>query len=335
MIPETVIDVSLEVSAALSEKRPVVALESTLIAHGLPRPVNLETAFELESAVREEGAVPATIGILEGRPIVGLAGAQIELLATRSVGKAGTRDLAPVLGAGGSAATTVSATILLAHRAGITVMATGGLGGVHRGVTQTGDVSADLIQLSRTPVVVVCSGFKSILDLGKSLEYLETLGVPVVGYRTRHLPAFYSRRGASIPARDSTNERNDDLGRSSHDLEHSASSPSEIARIFEHSRRLGLDSALVVANPCPKREALDYRTVEELIRQAEEKAEAEGIRGKALTPFLLERLHESSGGRTLEANRALILSNARLAAQVAGVLSERLQDRGSPPAPEA
>jgi pseudouridine-5'-phosphate glycosidase len=293
-----------EVSAALREGRPVVALESTLISHGLPWPVNLETARAAEEAVRAEGAVPATVAVWHGRPTVGLDVAQVEHLARASgVRKASRRDLGAAVAQGACAATTVAATMALAHAAGVRVFATGGIGGVHRssGSTNGWDVSADLHELARTPVAVVCAGAKSILDLPATLEVLETLGVPVVGYRTDAFPAFYVvSSGLPVSARVQT--------------------PAEAAALAQAHWDLG-GAGVVLAQPLPEEEALEADVFEAALRDAEAEAARQGVRGPALTPFLLARLAARTQGRTLRSNQSLIIRNARLAACVAVALA--------------
>jgi pseudouridine-5'-phosphate glycosidase len=287
-----------EVRAARAAGRRVVALESTLISHGLPWPTNLETARTAEAAVRDAGAVPATIAVWNGRPTVGLSADQVEELAkAKDVLKASRRDLATAVAQGRTAATTVAATMFLAHRAGIRVFATGGIGGAHRDAGQPFDISADLVELSRTPVLVVCAGAKSILDLPRTLEILETLGVPVVGYGTDRFPAFYVRdSGLPISAR--------------------VDSPVDAARLFTaHVQMDG--SGVVLARPVAADVALSADEVESAVGQAEREAVQAGVRGGALTPFLLSRLATLTGGRSLRANQALIVANARLAAEVA------------------
>ena len=277
----------------------MVALESTVIAHGLPHPRNLEVASRLESLVRAEGAVPATIGLVAGVLRVGLDGSALERFATASgVLKASARDLGPARAAGADAATTVAATAAMAHAAGIEVFATGGIGGVHRGGERSMDVSADLVSLSRTPVAVVCAGAKAILDLDRTLEVLETFGVPVVGLRTREFPAFYSRR-SGLP------------------LEHSFDDEATVARAFAAHRELGFRSAMIVCNPPPAEHEMAELEVRALIARAERDAHRAGISGKALTPWLLDRLAVLSEGRTVRTNVALLESNARVAARVA------------------
>ena len=295
MIPDWLI-LSEEVTIALRERRPVVALESTIIAHGLPWPTNFETAKQAENAIRYEGAVPATIAIWHGKPTIGLSTGQIEELAkSDGVLKASRRDLGAVVGLKKLAATTVSATMALAHMAGIPVFATGGIGGAHR--EPIFDISADLTELARTPVLVVCAGAKSILDLPRTLELLETFGVPVIGYRSDTFPAFYVQRSQ---------------GRVSVRVE----TPSEAAAIFRAHVQMGGGGA-VLSQPCPSELAVPAEQFDKALGEAELDAAAEGISGARLTPYLLARLAELTDGRTLAANRALYLNNAKLAAQVA------------------
>jgi pseudouridine-5'-phosphate glycosidase len=291
-----------EVRTALDAGRPVVALESTLIAHGLPWPTNLETARAAEQVVRDAGAVPATIAIWMGQPTVGLSEYQLEDLAqSTGVMKASRRDLATAVATSRTAATTVAGTMHLAHQAGIPIFATGGIGGAHRDARESFDVSADLVELSRTPVLVVCAGAKSILDLPKTLEILETLGVPVVGYRTSMFPAFYAREcGLSVSA--------------------SVDDPTAAARLFAAHARMGGGGA-VLAQPVAGDVALDTQEIDAALRIAESEAAANTVRGGAVTPYLLSRLAELTGGRTLRANRALIVANAGLAAKVARELA--------------
>jgi pseudouridine-5'-phosphate glycosidase len=293
------LDIRPEVAAALTLGGKVVALESTVISHGLPRPHNLETARRMEAAVRKEGAIPATIGLLNGRFIVGLSHEEIELLANADeVHKVSRRDLSAVLASRKLGATTVAATILIASQAGISVFATGGIGGVHRGVQETLDISADLAELARTPVAVVCSGAKIILDLPRTLELLETLGVPVVGFRTSSFPAFYVREsGLNLDLR--------------------VESAEEAARLMSIQWQLGLSSGIVFCNPPPESSALDRAQTESLIKTALIAANSEGIQGKAVTPYLLSYLSQASGGATLKANMDLLVSNASVAAQIA------------------
>lgn len=307
--------VAHDVRAALAAGRPVVALESTIISHGFPYPANLECALTAEEVVREQGAVPATIAVLGGVPTVGLSRQQIEHLATAGperVEKVSRRDLGVIGGGAGRAgdgrgdgATTVSATMLLARLAGIDVFATGGIGGVHRGAEKSFDVSADLMELARTEVCVVCAGAKSILDIGLTLEVLETHGVPVLGYRTDEFPAFYTRTsGLPVSAR--------------------LDSAAEIARAFFVRRGLRLGGGMVVANPIDREHEIDPAELDAWTAQALGDAAAQGIQGKAVTPFLLARIHALSAGASEEANKQLVYSNARLAAQIAGELARQV-----------
>jgi len=289
-----------EVAVALGEGRPVVALESTLIAHGLPRGRNLEVARELESAVRGEGAVPATIAVVDGVPRIGLDEDAREALALGfGFVKAGVRDLPAVVARGGSAATTVASTSHLAALAGIRVFANGGLCGVHREARESWDESADLTTLAATGITVVCAGVKSILDVGATLERLETLNVVVLGYGTDRFPGFYlTDSGFPVPARVET--------------------PEEVAAVMAAQARLGLgDRAVIVANPLPEGEQVDPELHDRVLAEALAAAEEQGIRGGATTPFLLDRFHRETGGVTLEANVALVRRNALLAARIA------------------
>jgi len=293
-----------EVAHALAAGRPVVALESTIISHGFPYPSNVECALEAERIVREEGATPATIALLGGRPTVGLTVAQIEHLATAGatgVAKASRRDI-PVLSAlKADGATTVAGTMLIAEMAGIRVFATGGIGGVHRGAQASFDVSADLLELARTQVAVVCAGAKSILDLGLTLEVLETHGVPVLGYQTDEFPAFYSRTSGFA-------------------VDYRFDSASELAAVLRETERLGTGGGTVIANPIPAEFEIPAERLDAWTTTALAEADAAGVHGKAVTPFLLARLHELSGGETELANKQLVYSNARLAARIAVAL---------------
>jgi pseudouridine-5'-phosphate glycosidase len=289
-----------DVAVALENGGPVVALESTLIAHGLPRGRNLEVARELEAAVRAQGAVPATIAVVDGVARIGLDDAALEALALGGgFAKAGVRDLAPVIARGGSAATTVASTSHLAARAGIRVFATGGLGGVHREAHESWDESADLTTLAGTGITVVCAGVKSILDVGATLERLETLNVVVLGYGTDRFPGFYlADSGFPVPARVET--------------------PEEVAAVMAAQAALGLgDRAIVVAHPLPDEEQVDPELHDRVLREALAAAAEQGIRGGATTPFLLDRFHRGTAGATLEANVALVRRNAVLAARIA------------------
>lgn len=299
--------VSEEVADALSDGRPVVALESTVISHGLPYPDNIATAHALQAEVRAHGAVPATIAVLEGHIRVGVSADEIDRLGTghEPVTKLSRRDLPLVLASGGLGATTVATTMIAAHRAGIRVFATGGIGGVHREAQRTFDISADLAELARTSVAVVCSGAKSILDLALTLEVLETLGVPVLGYGTDRFPAFYTRSSA-------------------HGVDARVDSPAEVARICGHKWGLGLDGGVLIANPVPADFALPAEQVERALATALDEARERGITGKAVTPFLLARVSEQTDGESLRANIALLRSNAALAAQIARALAGAL-----------
>jgi pseudouridine-5'-phosphate glycosidase len=293
---------SPEVADALRKGRPIVALESTVITHGLPYPDNAETAFAMENAVRAAGATPATIAVLKGKITVGLSHDDIERLAQApagSVRKCSRRDFPIAVGLGEDAATTVAGTMIVAAAAGIQMFATGGIGGVHRG--QPFDVSADLIELGRTPVAVICAGAKSILDLPLTMEVLETQGVPVIGYQTDTLPAFFSR-SSGLP------------------LDARVESVEEAAKVVRAALALGLGHGVLIANPVPEHVALDETIAERAIQQATDEAAAQGIHGKAVTPFLLARVSELTGGESRRANTALLVNNATLAAQIAGVL---------------
>lgn len=295
------LDIRPEVARALRERAPVVALETALVSHGLPAPDNLRVAREAERAVREAGAVPATIGVVGGAVRVGLDEAELEVLATAgNAAKCSTRDLPRIVTAGVPGGTTVAATIFVAARAGIAVMATGGIGGVHRGGEQSLDVSADLDELARSPVLVVCAGAKAILDLPRTLERLETLGVPVVGFRSREFPAFYSASsGLDVP---------------------SVETAAAAAALVRADRSLGLPGGVVLANPPPAEVALSGAAVEALVEAAREAARTAGVRGAAETPFLLRHIAVATGGATVCLNEALVLANARLAAEVSVAL---------------
>ena len=300
------LQVTDEVRAALAEGSPVVALESTIISHGLPRPGNLGVARDIESAVRAEGAVPATIAVVDGVVRVGLDDAALEVVALgEDVVKAGVRDLAVVVARGRSAATTVASTVHIAAMAGITVFATGGIGGVHREAATTFDESADLVTLSRVPVTVVCAGVKSILDVPATLERLETLGIGLVGYCSNVFPGFY-------------------LSDSGYVLEHRLDSPQQVADVMAARAALGTDtSALVVTNALPADEQLDPQLHDRVLHAALADAAAAGIHGKAATPFLLARFHHDTEGASLRVNTRIILRNAALAAQIAVAAAQR------------
>ncbi len=292
-----------EVADALATGRPVVALESTIIAHGLPRPDNLRVAREIEAAVRAQGAVPATIAVTGGRVRIGLDAEVLETIAqTFDVDKLSLRDLGPGLVSGRPGATTVASTAYLAARAGISVFATGGLGGVHREAATTFDESADLAALASAPIVVVCAGVKSILDVGATLERLETLSVPVLGYGTDRLAGFY-------------------LADSGHSLPWRVDSPEEVAAIQRERRCLGLPQAVVVANPLPVAEQMDPALHDRILAEALAAADAGGVSGKDATPFILGRFHEHTDGESLRANILLVMRNAALAARIAGALA--------------
>ncbi|MDT0569225.1 pseudouridine-5'-phosphate glycosidase [Streptomyces sp. DSM 3412] len=292
--------VSEEVREAVDARRPVVALESTIIAHGLPRPRNLQVALELEEVVRREGGVPATIAVLDGRPHIGLDKQQLERVANEDgMRKLGHRDLPPAVAAGVSGATTVSATAQLAALAGVRVFATGGLGGVHREWTVTQDESADLGLLARTRITVVCAGVKSILDVPATLQRLETLGVAVAGYGTDRFPGFY-------------------LADSGHPVEWTLRSPGEVADVMRAQDALGgPESALIVANPVPEAEQLDPELHARVLEEALAACDAEGVTGQAVTPFLLSYLVRHTDGASLSANLAAVRGNVRLAARIA------------------
>ncbi len=299
------LDISPEVAAALREGRPVVALESTIISHGMPYPKNVETAMLVEKTIRENGAVPATVAVIGGRLKAGLSGAEIEYLgkAGRNVAKASRRDLPVLVAQGCDGATTVTTTMMIAHMAGIQVFATGGVGGVHRGAETTMDISADLEELAQTPVMVVCAGAKAILDLGLTLEYLETKGVPVIGYGTEELPAFYTRK-------------------SGFKVDYRIDTPSELAAAFKAQREMGLKTGMLVTNPIPHEYAMDDKIINAAIDKAVAESVEKGIHGKETTPFLLARVAELTGGDSLESNIKLVLNNARLAAKTAAELAE-------------
>ena len=294
------LDISPEVAEALAAGKPVVALESTIISHGMPYPRNVETALLVEQTIRENGAVPATIAIIGGRLKAGLSKDEIEYLGKsgRNVAKTSRRDIAALVARKADGATTVTTTMMIAHMAGISIFATGGIGGVHRGAEVTMDISADLEELGNTPVMVVCAGAKSILDLGLTLEYLETKGVPVIGYGTDELPAFYTRH-------------------SGFGVDYRADSPEELAAMFKAQRDLGLKGGMLVTNPIPEEYSMDKAVIDAAIDQAIKEASEKGIKGKETTPFLLAKVVELTGGDSLDSNIALVLNNARLAAKTA------------------
>jgi len=303
MSAKAYLSISAEVKAALAAGRPVVALESTIITHGMPYPQNLDMARQVEDAVRGEGAVPATIAIMDGRLCVGVSGEDLERLAREGhkAAKASRRDVAALLANGDMAGTTVATTMQIAALAGISLFATGGIGGVHRGAEETFDISADLEELGRTPVTVVCAGAKSILDIAKTLEVLETNGVPVIGYGTDEFPAFWARRSGHKADR-----RIDDVA--------------AIARLIAIQADLGL-GGILVANPIPEADALEPEAIEARIAQALADAETRGVARKDLTPFLLQRIFELTEGKSLQSNIALVLNNARVAARIAVALA--------------
>ena len=300
------LDISPEVACALRDDRPVVALESTIISHGMPYPQNVETALKVEQIIRDNGAVPATIAIIGGRLKAGLTPEEIEYLGKQgsAVAKASRRDLAVLAARGADGATTVTTTMIIANMAGIQVFATGGIGGVHRGAQTTMDISADLEELAHTPVMVVCAGAKSILDLGLTLEYLETHGVPVIGYGTDELPAFYTRT-------------------SGFKVDYRMDSPEELAAAFRTARELNLRGGMLVTNPIPEEYSMDPAVINKAIDEAVAQANAQGIHGKATTPFLLAKVKELTGGDSLDSNIQLVFNNARLAARTAVALKEQ------------
>ena len=297
------LDLSPEVDAALKAGKPVVALESTIISHGMPYPQNVETALKVEQTILEGGATPATIAIIGGRLKAGLTPEEIEYLGKKgtAVTKASRRDLPVLVARGQDGATTVTTTMIIAAMAGIKVFATGGIGGVHRGAETTMDISADLEELARTPVMVICAGAKSILDLGLTLEYLETKGVPVIGYGTEELPAFYTRK-------------------SGFKVDYRVDSPEELAAIFKAKQEMGLGGGMLVTNPIPEEYSMDPERINKAIDEAVAEAQQRGIHGKETTPFLLAKIKDITGGDSLASNIQLVLNNARLAAKTAACL---------------
>lgn len=289
-----------EVRAALEEGRPVVAMESTIISHGMPFPKNVETARRVEQTVRDAGAIPATCAIIGGKLKAGLNADEIELLGKEgaNIPKASRRDVAYLCSRGKNGATTVASTMLIAHLAGIRIFATGGIGGVHRGASLTMDISADLQELAQTPVAVVCAGVKSILDIGLTLEYLETFGVPVLGYQTAEFPAFFTRK-------------------SGFGVDYRMETPTEIARLLEIQWSSGLRGGVLVANPIPEIFEPDAELIEQAIAEALVEADKQGIKGKAITPFLLARIEQLTEGKSLASNIELVCNNARLAGEIA------------------
>lgn len=292
--------ISSEVKKALEEKRPVVALESTIISHGMPYPQNVETALNVEKIVRDNGAIPATIAIIKGKLTVGISPDEIEYLGKKGLAviKTSRRDIPIIVTRGEDGATTVAATMIIAAMAGIKIFATGGIGGVHRGAETTMDISADLDELANTNVAVVCAGAKSILDLGLTLEYLETKGVPVIGYQTDELPAFYTRE-------------------SGFKVNYRLDTPLEIARAIKIKEELNLKGSMVIANPIPDEYSMDHNLISKAIDDAILEANRLGIKGKDTTPFLLDKVKKITGGKSLEANIQLVYNNAKLAAQIA------------------
>ncbi|MBP1129285.1 pseudouridine-5'-phosphate glycosidase [Serratia sp. PL17] len=300
LISHDYLDISPEVAEALANKRPVVALESTIISHGMPYPQNVQTALDVEQKIRDNGAVPATIAIIKGRMKAGLTREEIELLGKEGhkVAKVSRRDLPFIVAAGKQGATTVASTMIIAEMAGIHVFATGGIGGVHRGAEHTFDISADLQELARTNVAVICAGAKSILDLGLTTEYLETHGVPLIGYQTPTLPAFFCRT-------------------SPFSVSIQLDAPAEIARAMATKWQAGLEGGMVIANPIPAEYAVPEDKINAAIERAVRESVEQGVQGKDSTPFLLARVAELTGGDSLTANIQLVFNNAKLAAQIA------------------
>ena len=300
------LSISPEVANALKEGRPVVALESTIISHGMPYPQNVETALKVEQTIRDNGAVPATIAIIGGQLKAGCTPEEIEYLGKKgqAVTKASRRDLPVLIARKEDGATTVTTTMIIASMAGIKIFATGGIGGVHRGAQQTFDISADLEELAQTPVMVICAGAKSILDLGLTLEYLETKGVPVIGYQTEELPAFYTRH-------------------SGFKVDYRLDSPEELAAAFKAKLDCGLKGGMLVTNPIPEQYSMPKEQIDAAIAQALKEMDEAGIHGKQCTPFLLAKVKDLTGGESLASNIQLVLNNARLAAQTAKALCEK------------
>ena len=297
------LDVAPEVAAALAAGKPVVALESTIISHGMPYPQNVETALAVEKIIRDNGAVPATIAIIGGRLKAGLTESEIDYLGKTgtAVAKASRRDLPVLVAKGMDGATTVTTTMMIAAMAGIRIFATGGIGGVHRGAEVTMDISADLEELAETPVMVICAGAKSILDLGLTLEYLETKGVTVIGYGTEELPAFYTRK-------------------SGFKVDYRLDTPEELAKAFHVKRELNLRGGMLVTNPIPERWSMDPAVINAAIDEALREAKAQGIHGKETTPFLLAKVKDLTEGSSLDSNIHLVYNNAELAAKTAAAL---------------
>lgn len=301
---EKYLDIHPEVEKALKDNEPVVALESTIISHGMPYPQNVETALKVEEIIRENGSVPATIGIINGRIKIGLTRDEIEHMAkSENVAKVSRRDFPFVIAKKLDGATTVAATMIAANLAGIKVFVTGGIGGVHRGAEKTLDISADLQELASTNVAVICAGAKSILDIGLTLEYLETNGVPVVGYGTEELPAFYTRK-------------------SGFNVDYRVDTPTELAEAIKAKWDLNLDGGMVIGNPIPEEYEMDYDTINKAIADALEEAEKLGVKGKETTPFLLSKVKSITAGKSLESNIQLVYNNARVGAKIALELSK-------------
>lgn len=294
------LEISKEVREALENNKPVVALESTIISHGMPYPQNVETALKVEEIVRENGAVPATIAILNGKLKVGLSKEEVDYLGKKGleVTKASRRDIPAILASEDDGATTVASTMIIAALAGIKVFATGGIGGVHRGAETTMDISADLEELAMTDVAVVCAGAKSILDIGLTLEFLETKGVPVLGYQTKELPAFYTRK-------------------SGFEVDYKMDTPEQIAKTLKAKWDVNLKGGVVIANPIPEEFAMDFDTITNAINNAVAEAEEKGIKGKDSTPFLLAKVKDITKGKSLESNIQLVFNNAKLASEIA------------------
>lgn len=293
------LDLGEEVKAALKNNKPIVALESTIISHGMPYPQNVETALKVEEIIRENGAVPATIGIIGGRLKAGLSKDEIDYMGSaKNIAKVSRRDIPYLVQSGKDGATTVASTMIIAEMAGIRIFATGGIGGVHRGAERTMDVSADLEELAMTGVAVVCAGAKSILDIGLTLEYLETKGVPVFGFETDELPAFYTRK-------------------SGFKVDYRVDTPEELASILKTKWELGLMGGALIANPIPEEYSMDADLINKVIEDAVQEAEKLGVKGKDTTPFLLAKIKEITGGDSLESNIQLVYNNAKLAALIA------------------
>lgn len=301
---ENYMEISKEVKAAIEGKKPVVALESTIISHGMPYPKNVETALEVEEIIRSMGAIPATIAILNGKIKVGLSHDEIEYLGkAKDVYKVSRRDLPFIIAKGLNGATTVASTMIISKLAGIKVFVTGGIGGVHRGAEKSFDISADLQELAHTDVAVVCAGAKSILDLGLTLEYLETFGVPVVGYKTDEFPAFFTRK-------------------SGYGVDYRVDSEEELAKAIKTKWDLGLNGGIVVANPIPEEYEMDKSAIDKAIEEVLKEAEEKGIKGKKVTPFLLSRVKDKTGGDSLKSNIELVYNNAKVGANLAIELSK-------------